>query len=815
MNHEFLSAIFGTESPWCHVTDFSFPPDDIPPGQHLTAWKGDYNCRYTLQPDTNQYFTISLFYCDEQQQARRRKALFRQTNCIVLDDVREKLSVDACRHLPPPSWVLETSEGSEQWGYILTEPCTDRGQVENLLDGLVSNGLAPDGRDPGMKGVTRYVRLPDGINNKRSKGFFRCRLKTWHPFTRCTMEQLAAPFRVDLHAPRRETRTDGAADVPDHPLMRSGLHIKEVRSDGRFDITCPWVHEHTGADDSGAAVFTNGDGSFGFKCHHGACQERTGRDLVRYLDGLTPGFGQELNAWQVTRNFAGVKGAGSGEAVTPDSLMDALRRERPSSKQAREAAAALLQLVDTLPKIDRQVWHDDIRDVMQWNVQTFKEILDDLRQGWYTKADRCFYDTLFFVREINQFYDWRLRIFYSPEAMQNGFSDQDSEARRTALQEGRVQKVDKLDYAPRQARTFEIKGCVYGNTWDDKTQEAGEPGDCSWWTDHFNVLDWTEHREHMLDWMAYTLQHPEHKINHALILGSGEGTGKDFLLYPLIKAMGDNAQVIGGEELAENFNEYLLSTKYLHVNEIEMGDHRDAKRVSQKLKPLAAAPPETLKINKKGVSRVAVRNVVNCTMTTNSTLPVQLNGPSRRFYAIWSDFNPRDARDCMLPHWLDYWEERWNWMHDGGWKHCVHALMTRDLKGFNPFAAPPMTDFVREIKDASKGPVLQTIETFIRKKHGVFVCDILSAADMEDVLKVGALFGADMLTDGKYFTARRIGRELRECGSYRQIRTGEHRVWILRNPEKYAGLKPGEVHDIYYADLQKARRDVGLQVVSF
>ena len=83
----------------------------------------------------------------------------------MLDDVKEKLNLEEVNRLPAPSWV-ETSKGSEQWGYILTEPCTERHQVENLLDGLVANGLAPDGRDPGMKGVTRYVRLPDGYNTK-------------------------------------------------------------------------------------------------------------------------------------------------------------------------------------------------------------------------------------------------------------------------------------------------------------------------------------------------------------------------------------------------------------------------------------------------------------------------------------------------------------------------------------------------------------------------------------------------------------------------------------------------------------------------
>ena len=140
------------------------------------------------------------------------------------------------------------------------------------------------------------MRLPEGANNKASKLVdgkpFPCRITLWNPLNRVSIEQLATPFMVDLDAVRRESRIDGAAAVDDHPLLQIPdiLTIKEVRSDGRFDITCPWVQEHTGQDDSGSAIFTNADGSIGFKCHHGNCQEKTGRDLLNYIDTQQPGF---------------------------------------------------------------------------------------------------------------------------------------------------------------------------------------------------------------------------------------------------------------------------------------------------------------------------------------------------------------------------------------------------------------------------------------------------------------------------------------------------------------------------------------------
>lgn len=828
-NKEFIEALFGEHAPWCHVTDFPYDPGNIPKDKHLIAWKGDYFSRYNMQSGTNQYFTISLFYCDDQQQARRRKSLFRCTPVIVLDDVKEKLSMTEVSKLPAPAWILETSTGSEQWGYILDKPCETRSMVENLLDGLVANGLAPDGKDPGMRGVTRYVRLPEGVNSKASKVVngkpFNCRMLSWQPFNRVTLEQLAAPFNVDLHAPRRESRVDGAAEVSDHPLLQTDvIHIKEVRSDGRFDITCPWVEDHTDNDDSGSAVFTNADGTIGFKCHHGGCQGRTGADLLRYIEGESPGFTASFKNWQLMRELDVVAPATdvsfmAAPVIELDALQllcDNLRRQLPGTVEQREIATQVLKHVDDLPKIEQKHWHDVVVDIMRWSKVDFKDIITDLRKTWYgekiSKAE--FYDNVVFVKELNQFYDWESRIFFSTEAFQNSFSHEDAEARKIALQDGRVQKVDRLDYAPKQPRIFVENGCRYANTWCDSTQSTGVKGDVQRWVQHFDALGWGEHRKHIEQWMAFTLRHPEQKINHMLLLGSGEGCGKDYLLYPLIKAMGDNHSVISGEELLENFNDYVLSTKYLHINEAELGDRREAMAVSNKLKPLATSPPETLSVNQKGIKRIHVRNIINATMTTNSVMPLRLNGPSRRFYALWSDVNPRDENDNMKQEWLDYWEDRWTWMKGGGWKNVAWYLINEvDLTGFNPNEAPPMTEFLREIKESSKSPMQLTLESFIAKKHGAFKCDLLTTADMGEVLRAGIMSPADMMSDPKYFTDKKIGMLLKESGTYTQIRHRNARIWVIRNFEKYAHKSTGELFTEYEHQLKTLKGEKNFTVV--
>jgi hypothetical protein len=867
-NHEFLNALFSEDAPWTHVTDFPYDPVNIPKDKHLAAWKGDYFSRYKLTPGYNQYFTISHFYADETGQARRRKTLFRHTRVIVLDDVKEKLAMDQVQKLPRPAWILETSPGSEQWGYILDQPCSDRAKVENLLDGLVANGLAPDGRDPGMKGVTRYVRLPEGANNKASKLVdgkpFACRMALWEPFNRVSIEDLAAPFQVDLHAPRREARLDGAADIEDHPLLKipTIIRVKEIRSDGRFDITCPWVHEHTTMDDSGSAIFTNADGTIGFKCHHGACEGRTGKDLLQYIDGEQPGFSDQLKSWQITRSFSNlptpveevsfldpqpmqlnkvsltlepnfldpIPAAPPAPSAAPSpitseqviqTLCDDLRRINNRSPQARQTSASVLKFVDSMPKLDQLPFHEQICDIMNWSKAELKDILKDLRQQWYGEkiSAATFYDDVVYVKELNQFYDWKSRIFFTTDAFQNSFSHIDMEARKIALQDGRVKKVHKLDYVPKHSRMFEEGGVVYGNTWSEDSQSTGEPGDIERWFQHFDVIGWSDYKKHLIQWMAFTLRHPDQKINHMLLLGSGEGCGKDFLLYPLTKSMGDNCTVIDGEELLEKFNDYLLSTKYLHINEAELGNRSEAIAITNKLKPLATAPPITRRVNQKGIKPIKIKNIVNASMTTNSMLPVRQNGPSRRFFALWSDLNIRDEHDNVKKEWLEYWKDRWDWMLGDGWKHAAYYLMYQvDLSDFNPGEAPPMTDFLREIRDASKSPMQLTVETFIEKQHGLFKADLLTSSDISDVLRAGQIIAPnDMFTDAKHYTSVRVGMLMKELANYPQVnayRLGSKiKLWILRNRAKYEAMDSANLFHEYQKQLEQFRGEPMMKVV--
>jgi hypothetical protein len=305
-NEDFLKGIFGSEWERAHVTSFKEDPYDLDKLNLRHYWGGDAagnKLRYCLK-DRNTYFTISLFNLADDGRARRRKDLHDATYVITIDDVHDKVPAENIKDLPEPSYKLETSPGNEQWGYILETPETRQERVDALLNGLVAAGIADDMKDPGMKGVTRYVRMPVGSNTKAKYGKpFECCLKSWHPDRVYRLEDLAGPFSIDVTNVATLSKKYGAG-IPESSdpvvslLSQAGLLRGNLKPD-TYDMECPWVAEHTGAADSGAAYLS----PFAFKCHHGHCEDRHFGDLIDQLEILIPGAKKAVDWAQMVHDF--------------------------------------------------------------------------------------------------------------------------------------------------------------------------------------------------------------------------------------------------------------------------------------------------------------------------------------------------------------------------------------------------------------------------------------------------------------------------------------------------------------------------------
>ncbi len=247
--------------------------------------------------ENNNYFSLALFRPDDAGQYRRRKSQFQALYAIMLDDIGSKVNLARLTLLP--SWLLETSPGNYQAGYILDEPLSNAKVVDQLMNAIINAGLC----DPGANGeTTRLARLPIAVNGKYEP-LFCCQMKDWSPERRYSIQQLVDGLQLEIiHTQRtKKEKThvskscEEDADTvyipcaegnPIISMLRQRNLYKEYLGGGKHDITCPWKEEHTDAIDSGTAYFEPDENwpIGGLKCLHGHCAARHIRDLLQFLN---------------------------------------------------------------------------------------------------------------------------------------------------------------------------------------------------------------------------------------------------------------------------------------------------------------------------------------------------------------------------------------------------------------------------------------------------------------------------------------------------------------------------------------------------
>jgi len=289
-NAEFLEALFHDLPDGAAALTCSFAGD--PGAAARGAWFAlpwAFGERPEVHGAQNTYCCVSSFWPDPQMGSyRRRKASFARLHGLMLDDLNTKIPM-TCAHRLRPSALVETSPGNFQ-AWLFLEPgevTDDRERAERLIDAMIRKGLAAQA-DPGMAGVTRYGRLPVGINGKakylRDGQVFRVRVVEWSPETRYSVAGVAQAFGLDL-APTAPAARPSGLPVPVGVAYRriddfaamlevmraAGLHL-ETLGEGRHSVICPWANEHTGGDVTGTAIFEPSAANGwvgGFRCHHG------------------------------------------------------------------------------------------------------------------------------------------------------------------------------------------------------------------------------------------------------------------------------------------------------------------------------------------------------------------------------------------------------------------------------------------------------------------------------------------------------------------------------------------------------------------
>jgi hypothetical protein len=146
----------------------------------------------------NTYFSVASVKIGDDGLFHRRKSTFARMLALVVDDV------DLESLYSPPSWVLETSPGKTQAGYLLDADdldCADEGLCSAVVKSMTMRGFI--GGDISGNNAVRYVRLPVGTNQKpRVTGHHQHRMLVWNPNIRLTLEDACGAVGMDLESVR-------------------------------------------------------------------------------------------------------------------------------------------------------------------------------------------------------------------------------------------------------------------------------------------------------------------------------------------------------------------------------------------------------------------------------------------------------------------------------------------------------------------------------------------------------------------------------------------------------------------------------------
>jgi hypothetical protein len=318
-----------------------------------------------------------------------------------------------------------------------------------------------------------------------------------------------------------------------------------------------------------------------------------------------------------------------------------------------------------------------------------------------------------------------------------------------------------MTWAPGLPEIIEGRGIMEGGWFDDpglrcynqyrpSDIKLGDASKAGPWLDlvRFNYPD---DADHIITYFAHRVQHPEVKINHALVLLGAPGIGKDTMIEPLARAVGTwNFQEIGPHNLLEPFNPYVKAV-VLRISEAKDMGEVNRFQLYERCKTLTAAPPDVLRVNEKNRPHQQILNVCGVLITSNyKTDCLYLPPDDRRHYVACSDRKQEDFEP-------EHWTKMASWCEAGGFGHVAAYLAEYDLTGFDPKAPPLKTRAFWNIADANQAP------------EDAELADVLDTLGRPEVVTIDAMINVSNYSELSMWLKERKNRRviphrMEKCG---------------------------------------------------
>jgi hypothetical protein len=257
---------------------------------------------------------------------------------LMVDDIgfgkgsKGGLGLEHFEAILPPTATVETSPGNYQLWYFFDHPQDSLLHFKALLNCFVANVLKKGG-DNTIKDISRYGRMPIGINNKRhSDGSlkynvdgkpYQVQLVQADYSRRYAPEDIAAAFGFTIVVPQKpiiqidedEFKFDAIwLKLADYILSKAKMGEGSngevgMNMSGKYRIRCPWGDEHANGDPYGAyfrGPIPGAEHEFVFGCAHDGCRKLHRRTWAVFVDEIViPTIAQRLD--NINSKAAGLK----------------------------------------------------------------------------------------------------------------------------------------------------------------------------------------------------------------------------------------------------------------------------------------------------------------------------------------------------------------------------------------------------------------------------------------------------------------------------------------------------------------------------
>lgn len=297
-----------------------------------------------------------------------------------------------------------------------------------------------------------------------------------------------------------------------------------------------------------------------------------------------------------------------------------------------------------------------------------------------------------------------------------------------------------------------------------------------------------EYQDLLMDYLAYNVQHPGHKIRWVPLIQGGEGCGKGLIAHAMRTVMGTgHVRSVDPEAIYSNYNDWAQGAAFVVLNEIH-SKGRSRYEIENKLKePLA---DNRISINQRYRDNREVENVTNYIMFTNYHDALAVSEGSRRYFVLKSPLQTK--RQIVALTETGHFDRAFEMV-----ENCPRALRAwfeqyEISENFNPEGPPPVTEYMEQMQEVTMPEAEQELEDILEEaEHALIQRDMISSTTLLTVLN-SALSNP---TSGKYVCKMLMGKGYTQAGRV-AISGVRHRLWFGNNVEELQKLSTKELKDM-------------------